>query len=1105
MIIITRKLIFVFCFLITSAFAAEVFCANPLTPAGKPQRPDIFVQKGHSTNVSAIDFSPDGKYLVSGSDDKNIKLWEAGTGREIRTFVAQDMVDFVAFSPDGKFLLSLESKGGVKLWDVKTGKEIRTLRKGGKSLIAVAAVFSPDGVTLAVVGAQDEKPGKELTFRNIQLLDIKTGREMMIFKGHTSSIHTIAFSPDGKYLASGSSTSFLQTKKDNTVRLWDVKSGKEIHRFTGHTEGISKVVFSPDGKTIASVGEDRNIFFWDTKSGGKINSLVGFTSGYPTCHGIAFSPDGKRFAAVSSVNQQTIRIWNVATGQVEAAMKDDTYFTDDSVSFSPDGRHIAVSAGNKVSLWDVASHRKIRTFGGDVKEINLAFFSADQKKIKIAGNEELTVFDRYQGRFISRRTIETFDNWWTKGQNEWGNRRFYKVLDKGYQVIDSKTDRVIISDATDNYPTAYDSSRQAMIFSPDGRYALIAEKDGGEVSLLDVRNLRATVLANFPDHLSLSSSSGYVTFSPDGSLVAAASYSRDDERGVLGLWDTVTGKQSLKLRANKKREGFNRVAFTADGRQIITSRGGNQGIIGLWDLATGKEIRSFPGHPSFITSLALSADGKYIVSGDWIGTIKLWNLHNGGEIKTLKGHTDEIKSLAFSADGDNVLSASKDGTTRLWSISTGKEIAQFVRFEDGEWIVITPEGYYNASTGGDKHLNVRVGNNVYGIDNYREAFFRPDLVNVALQGGSLRSFRNIADVRQPPQVSIVDTPQVTDKDEITVNLKITDNGGGIGDIKLYLNGTSVMLDGRGLQIKSKQSASISKSYQIKLSQGLNIIKAIVFNDENTMQSNETRQEITAFFPIAAKPKMHALIIGINDYDNPKLKLMFARADAELFGDTIKEATAGLFSEATIKKLTGKKDTSKENILKELKSLQKLHPDDLFVFYAASHGIIDSGEYFMLTSDVGSLSSAKLKEKAISQTELKELIANIPTTKKLIVIDTCSAGALGDAIQMAMMTRGVSEETAMKILSYAVGSMVISAATSQQEALEGYKGHGLFTYVITEGLKGKADSDKDGFIKTLELANYVDDEVPALADKIFHRKQYPTCSPNGMAFPIGKVK
>jgi uncharacterized caspase-like protein len=113
--------------------------------------------------------------------------------------------------------------------------------------------------------------------------------------------------------------------------------------------------------------------------------------------------------------------------------------------------------------------------------------------------------------------------------------------------------------------------------------------------------------------------------------------------------------------------------------------------------------------------------------------------------------------------------------------------------------------------------------------------------------------------------------------------------------------------------------------------------------------------------------------------------------------------------------------------------------------------------------------------------------------------------MGDALQVAMLTRGMSDDTAMKILSRAVGSTVLSASTSVQEALEGYKGHGLFTYVIVEGLNGKADADKDGYVKTLELADYADTQVPELAERIFKRKQFPIVSPSGQGFPLAKVR
>ena len=340
-----------------------------------------------------------------------------------------------------------------------------------------------------------------------------------------------------------------------------------------------------------------------------------------------------------------------------------------------------------------------------------------------------------------------------------------------------------------------------------------------------------------------------------------------------------------------------------------------------------------------------------------------------------------------------------------------------------------------------------------------------------------------------------------------MTVKLTDMGGGIGDVRLYLNETSILLDSaRGVKITPRPGEkTIYKTYTVRLLEGENIIKAVAFNAEGSMASNPATHKIISLAKALKKPSMYAVVIGINEYKNPKLELKYAVADAKLFAETLKAVASPLFEKVNITLLTTKEETTKESIKKTLEGMKGLRPDDVFVFYVASHGTVDEGEYFLITSNVGSVSTFRLKEDALTQAELKELIANVPTTKKLIIIDTCNAGKLGETLQMAMLTRGMSEETAMKILSSAVGSTIISASTGLQEAVEGYKGHGLFTYVLTEGLKGKADTDRDGFIKTLELANYVDSEVPLLAEKVFKRAQYPTAQPTGQSFPVGKVR
>lgn len=601
--------------------------------------------------------------------------------------------------------------------------------------------------------------------------------------------------------------------------------------------------------------------------------------------------------------------------------------------------------------------------------------------------------------------------------------------------------------------------------------------------------------------------------SRDGSLVLAA-YEDPGGNKKIKVWNINTARELREIATSNGHEA----AFSPDNKFIACAYGGD---IEVWDFQSGAKILSFSwytdGNREFVSNIAFSHDGRSILaSGNH--SIGIWDAKTGKLQKKFEGHTSSIRSMLQTPDGNHIVTGSWDRTMRVWDIASGKEVAKFALFKDGEWISITPEGYYNSSERGDSHLNVRIGMDVFSMENYRESFYRPDLVKLALAGGSLKDMKNLAHVAKPPEIFFVNPPATVKSDEIEIKFRLADQGGGIGDVKLMLNGSAVLLDkSRGIEVTAKKGKGKGKvkskitatapgrvrSYRLKLVSGLNIIEATAFNKDNSMQGNPVLHKVQADFRMVSKPSLHALIVGINIFENPKLKLKYAAADAELFAQTLNKIAAPLYKTVQIKKLTKKNDTTKDAILRALTGYQKLNPEDVFVLYVASHGTVDEGEYFLLTSNVGSLRTERLRREALPQSNLKESIANVPSTKKLIIVDTCNAGAFGDSLQAALATRGMSEDTAIKVLSRATGSTILSASTSVQEAFEGYKGHGLFTLVLSEGLKGKADKGKTGYVKTSDLADFVDTEVPEIAERVFKRKQYPSINISGQSFPIGR--
>jgi WD40 repeat protein len=506
--------------------------------------------KGHTDEPNHLALSADGKVLASSGFDKSIRIWDTGIGAERRTiqtgFSRTTYIESLAISPDGKTILGgiqphyIENATYLQAWEASTGRRIRTFR--GEHDVGNAVAISPDGKVVASAGGDGI----------IGLWAMESGKPVRVCRGKRDAVHALAFSPDGAKLASG--------HEDGRVRLWDVATGKEQTTLRGHRGPVTCVSFMPSGKAIASGGKDRTIRLWDLAKEKERFPNPGHQNGLES---VAFTPDGR--VVVTASADGTLGLWEASSARLQRLCEGHEGAVH-SVAVSADGNTLASAGEDKtIRLWEAATGKPLaRTPPGEYA-VQAVLFGNDCKSV--------LSFDRPRFCFLC-------------------------------SVWDAKTGKPLrrLKDVDRSGITAF-------ALSPDGK--VLASGHRGAVGFWDLSTDKGVIRLEDGGKEYVSS----LAFSPMGDTLAVGYFD-----GIVRIWQLSTGRLLHKVQANRNHSTV--VAFSPDGRVIAS--GGRDGSVCLWEVSTGGRRIRLLGHRGPVTSLAFAPSGAALASASEDTTALLW-------------------------------------------------------------------------------------------------------------------------------------------------------------------------------------------------------------------------------------------------------------------------------------------------------------------------------------------------------------------------------------------------------------------------------------------------------------------------------------------------
>nr|VFJ68237.1 MAG: WD40 repeat [Candidatus Kentron sp. FM] len=1006
-------------------FLLCLLLAGPFTPAQAQDSPRLVIDTGgHQAKIQDVIFTPDGQQLISVSNDKTIRVWEVASGEPVRTLRGEmgqgheGKLYAGALSPDGRWLAvgGYTKNDEIRLIDLQGPADAPVRLLQGHTDVVLSLAFSPDGGRL-LSGSGDN---------TARLWDVESGKPLAVLRGHTDHIYAVAFSLDGGRLVTGSD--------DQTLRLWAAPGkgrtrARLLAKLTGHSDKVKAAAFTPDGRYLLSGGWDKTLRLWDGREGGFIQELARQNRGVAS---LSIAPDGKSVLTGSGeagsgglINH----VFAIPSGK-RLLRFDEHENLVIATAISPDGRLAATGGGNdkEIILWELATGKVRHTLAGKGGPIWSVGFARDGTGVawgKVGRTDPNPfVFTKLQHRFQLRRAGLSIDRKGAAFDPGWGG----PVEGEG----------------------------------PMNRHYLRA------IETVGATRIRT---ANGQMHPTLE-------IIENGQL---------RHRITLGPTDGYR---------------HNALTLTPDGQTVIS--GGGWGFIASYDVATGRKRHEFTGHTGDVWALAPSPDGRWLVSGSWDQTVRLWEIETGKALLTIFPANDN-EWVAWTPEG--YYTASLNGGRLIgWHMNQGEErLARYYPAERFAKQFHQPRvvAHYLA-TGGDLKRAIALANIALADaeGTRRGTGGRPDERLKETAAADLPAlFPPMVFIKEPNRsqfstgrarlVLITEVRSVND--EPVSRLWITVNGRrpGQGMVRRFAEGTR-----RG-----------EFQTTLALDPGENRIAVYAKNRHSQSEPemlfvtrNDPKPE-----PEPRKPNLYLLAIGVSEYADSAYDLRYADDDAEAVTRAFEAQAGSLYHRVQTRLLTNG-EADGRSVLDGLdwlirKSNADYAPGDVSMIFIAGHGTKDKrGHYHFLPHDV----DLEDLRTGVKWFEFQDALAHLPGTRWLLA-DTCYSGGItgGRGVRVSLESSDITD--ALRDLRRVEGGVVVMAAAgSRQESLEKDAwGHGAFTKALLEGLAGQANYKKDKRIDIKELDLYLANQVKELTDgRQSAMTQTPQMVPN---FPVALVE